>query len=101
MAAGDVVGTAGGFVDLSGGFPELISMWVAPHWRGRGVATLLIEEVATWAGLAGFGELRLWIVEGNARAERAYAKAGFKRTGQRQPVHPDATAIQVEMARRL
>lgn len=101
LAADDVVGTAGGVVDPSGEFAELISMWVAPAWRGKGVAAQLIEEVATWAGLLGFAELRLWVVEGNVRAEHAYARAGFGRTGRTQPVRPDEPAVEFEMARRL
>lgn len=63
----------------------LFAVWVAQDWR---VPTHLIEEVAIWAGLAGSGELRPWIVEGNPRAERAYAKAEFKRIGQRQARAP-------------
>lgn len=97
MAADDVVGTAGGIVDPSGKFGELISMWVAPEWRGRGVNARLIEEVAGWASAIGFEELRLWVVEGNERAERSYAKAGFARTGHVQPVRPNEPAMEFEM----
>lgn len=101
MAADDVVGTAGGVVDPSGQMAELISMWVAPAWRGKGVARQLIEEVATWAGLLGFKEVRLWVVEGNAGAEHAYANAGFGRTGRSQPVRPNEPAVEFEMSRTL
>lgn len=101
MSGDDAVGTAGGVVDPTGEFGELVSMWVAPEWRGRGVARQLIEEVATWAVRLGFGELRLWVVEGNERAERAYARAGFARTGRAQPVRPDEPAIEFEMAMKL
>lgn len=101
MAGDDVAGTAGGIAEPSGQFGELISMWVAPGWRGRGVGARLIEEVAGWAASVGFTELRLWVVEGNKAAERAYAKAGFSRTGQRQPVRPSEPAMEFEMLRRL
>jgi GNAT superfamily N-acetyltransferase len=101
MFADDVVGTAGGIADPGGQFGELISMWVAPAWRGKGVGARLIEEVAGWAAVVGFGELRLWVVDGNQIAERSYARAGFAPTGQRQPVRPGEPAMEFEMARRL
>ena len=101
MFGDDVTGTAGGITDPTGAFGELISMWVAPQWRGKGVGARLIEEVAGWAALVGFHELRLWVVEGNQFAERSYVKAGFAPTGQRQPVRPGEPALEFEMARRL
>jgi len=97
MVGEGVVGTAGGIVDPSGRFGELISMWVAPEWRGKGVAARLIEEVAVWATTAGFEELRLWVVEGNDPAERAYSRAGFARTGRAQPVREGEPAMEFEM----
>ncbi len=101
MAADDVAGTAGGMVDASGHFGELVSMWVAPPWRGRGAGARLIEEVAGWAAAAGLKELRLWFVEGNEAAERSYLRSGFTRTGRRQPVRPGEPAMEVEMSRGL
>jgi GNAT superfamily N-acetyltransferase len=101
MFADDVVGTAGGIADPTGQFGELVSMWVAPSWRGKGVGVRLIEEVAGWAASAGFSELRLWVVEGNQVAERSYVRSGFARTGQRQPVRPGEPAMEIEMTRRL
>lgn len=101
MAGEDVVGTAGGIVDPAGQFGELVSMWVSPEWRGKGVSSRLIEEVAGWAAAVGFRQLRLWVVEGNQAAERAYAKAGFTRTGRHQPVRPGEPATEFEMARAL
>lgn len=101
MVADDAVGTAGGIAEPTARFGELISMWVAPQWRGKGVGARLIEEVAGWAAAVGFGELRLWVVEGNQFAERAYAKAGFAPTGQQQPVRQGEPALEFEMARRL
>jgi GNAT superfamily N-acetyltransferase len=88
-------------VSATGGSAELISMWVAPAWRGRGVASQLIEAVADWAASEALSEIRLWVVEGNQRAERAYAKAGFQRTGAVQPVRPREPAMEFEMSRPL
>ena len=55
---------------------ELISMWVAPTARGRGVARQLIDAVATWAA----GQDRstyLMVRSDNTPARRAHERAGF------------------------
>jgi hypothetical protein len=52
---------------------------------------------APWAGDQGDAQLRLWVVESNERAERAYARYGFTRTGRTQPVPGRPDQIEVEM----
>jgi ribosomal protein S18 acetylase RimI-like enzyme len=55
---------------------ELISMWVAPTARGRGVARLLIDAVVSWA--ASQDRSTYLMVRGdNTRALKAYEGAGF------------------------
>ncbi|WP_437723387.1 N-acetyltransferase family protein [Sorangium sp. So ce861] len=56
---------------------ELISMWVAPEVRGRGVGDALIEEILRWAREQGASELRLDVKEHNLRAIALYARHGF------------------------
>ena len=65
---------------------ELISMWVAPGWRGRGVGDRLVDAVLAWAAAERFTTLRLWVATGNARAERLYVRHGFAPTGRVQPM---------------
>lgn len=72
--------------DTRPGSRDLVSMWVSPAVRGRGVAGQLIDAVAGWARADGAGELHLWVVVGNAGARAAYDRAGFVATGERQPV---------------
>ncbi len=55
---------------------ELISMWVAPAARGTGVAGRLISAVADWAS-AQDRSTYLMVRSDNARARRAYERAGF------------------------
>lgn len=55
----------------------LLSMWVAPEARGRGVAEALIDEVAAWARGLGLRRLVLDVGERNERARRLYERRGF------------------------
>ncbi len=73
-ADGGPVGVASG--SRSEESVELISMWVAPHQRGTGVAGRLIEEVVAWARGLGFPTC-LMVRDDNGGAIRAYARAGF------------------------
>ncbi|KTR06503.1 GNAT family N-acetyltransferase [Curtobacterium luteum] len=56
---------------------ELISMWVDPGGRRRGVARLLIDAVAAWAAGYGAHELVLSVMPDNRDAREAYARTGF------------------------
>ncbi len=96
----DSVGLVGGIVAPDSDGAELVSMWVAPEWRGTEVAGRLIGSVREWARQQGHRRLSLWVVEGNARAERAYAKQGFARTGREQAVRAGEPAMEFEMALR-
>jgi len=100
VEGGRPVGLVAGIQAPDGDGAELVSMWVAPEWRGRGAASPLIEAVRQWAARSGFHQLGLWVVEGNVIAEKAYAKAGFERTGRRQPVREGEAPMEFEMARR-
>lgn len=84
---GRAVGLAAGTVhDRPGLEPDhhLVSMWVAPEARGRGIAPRLIEAVVGWARSAEARSLSLWVVDGNAAARRVYERAGFVLTGEHQ-----------------
>jgi ribosomal protein S18 acetylase RimI-like enzyme len=68
---GPVGMVAGRIVD---GEAELISMWVAPEARGRGVGRELITTVIAWSGDR---PLRLRVMDGNEAAIAAYESQGF------------------------
>jgi ribosomal protein S18 acetylase RimI-like enzyme len=59
------------------GVTELISMWVAPLARGKGVADLLIEAVICWAKEQRVSEIWLEVMEDNDRARAFYQRHGF------------------------
>lgn len=73
---GHPVGMASGVPDQDDR-AELISMWVDPVARGRGVADVLIAEVVRWAAAAGRGVLTLSVMPDNDRARRTYERLGF------------------------
>jgi ribosomal protein S18 acetylase RimI-like enzyme len=99
---GTPAATAAAIRARDGATAELVSMWVDPSCRGRGLGDLLVREVVAWATLQGLAEVRLWVTEGNRRAERLYLRHGFTPTGERQPVLPeDATRFEFGMVRRL
>jgi ribosomal protein S18 acetylase RimI-like enzyme len=70
------VGMASG-VPGEGDRAELISMWVDPTARGRGVADALVDAVARWAVETGAAVLELAVMPDNARARRTYRRLGF------------------------
>ncbi len=76
-AAGIVSGTA---LDEDGTV-ELISMWVAPFARGRGVGDALVDAVIAWARELGALRVALAVVESNASASQLYRRRGFVDAG--------------------
>jgi GNAT superfamily N-acetyltransferase len=95
---GTPAGIAAGVPDATAtGVANLVSMWVEPRARGTGVADELIGAVLLWAETAGYHALSLHATEGNVRAERAYQRHGFQRTGRTFPRERD-DSIEFEMA---
>jgi ribosomal protein S18 acetylase RimI-like enzyme len=71
------IGMASGVPGDEPGTTELISMWVDPVARGRGVATDLIRAVVGWAAGADSHSLELSVMPDNAAARRTYERNGF------------------------
>ena len=71
---------------------ELISMFVRPQARGRGVGEAIIEAVAGWAIQQGAVTVHLWVTETNKPARMLYERCGFTVTGERQPL-PSSPAL--------
>ena len=78
---------------------ELVSVWVDPSHRRRGVVTALLEAAIEWCRHQGHPELLVWVNAANAPAIAAYEKVGFRSTGVSQPFpnRPEQT----EMAMRV
>jgi ribosomal protein S18 acetylase RimI-like enzyme len=79
---GQPVGMASGVHATDESAAEVISMWVAPAARGRGVAKALVNEIARWAQDMGIRVMRLSVAEGNSAASSLYQRCGFRFTGE-------------------
>lgn len=81
---------------------ELISMWVAPPARGKGVADRLIEEIESWATMACRAEtLRLAVMPDNGQAIALYRRHGFADTGELGGPAPDGRGRELVLAKSL
>jgi len=77
---------------------EICSFYVHPrHWgerRGRGLFDQALEE----ADALGFRQQRLWVLEGNVRARRLYARDGWEPDGATREVEPGVREIRYRAA---
>jgi ribosomal protein S18 acetylase RimI-like enzyme len=64
---------------------ELYALYVDPSCWNRGIGHALIGDSRERLTQAGFAEAHLWVLEGNARAERFYRLDGWTADGARRP----------------
>ncbi|MHB1986954.1 MAG: GNAT family N-acetyltransferase [Acidimicrobiales bacterium] len=94
---GSATGIVAGFTTDEGGDAtsadgmEIVSMWVAPDHRRRGIATELVERVLELARDQHLSQVTLWVAAGNKRATATYERLGFEPTEEAQPLphHPE------------
>ena len=101
LLGAEPVGMASGVPDDEPGVVELISMWVSPAARGRGVGDRLIHGIEQWAGQEQAKVLRLSVMRGNEPAERLYRRCGFTVTGVPGEVVPDGVRHEDVMEKTL
>ena len=91
------VAQAGGYLDGAGS-AHLVSVYVTPRLRGRGLLEALAGRVFDWARQRRCPDIRLEVARENARAVAAYGRLGFRPTGHSQPhpLFPDAS-VEIEM----
>jgi ribosomal protein S18 acetylase RimI-like enzyme len=81
------VGLAAVFAEPdASGRMHLVSMWVDPRYRRRGVARALVDQAVGWAAERRAHEVILWVADHNTAARRLYERIGFQPTGARQPL---------------
>lgn len=93
------IGLAG--VYAPDGAADLVSMWVRPGGRGRGVGDALVGSACEWAKRQGHDSIFLWVTESNAAARRLYERCGFTPTGERQPLPSNPALPEIRMRRPL
>ena len=94
----EVVGLVGGYrQEPTSAVVELVSMWVAPGVRGRGVGAALVDAVRAWAAETNATSISLWVTRGNTPAERLYSSTGFVATGELQPLPSDPSRDEERM----
>jgi len=102
MDAGNAVGIAAGVRDRND--PQranLMSMWVAPAHRRRGIGRMLVDAVAAWARAQDMLYLCLMVTSNNDHAMRFYQSLGFALTGRNEPYRNDQALFNFEMHRSL
>jgi GNAT superfamily N-acetyltransferase len=80
---------------------ELVSMYVRPRARGRGVGEALVAAVIGWARDHNAAQVHLWVTETNAPARALYDRCGFALTGETQPLPSDPSLGEVAMSHLL
>lgn len=95
--AGDDVGLVACGTHAPDAEPWVYSMWVAPQWRGRGVAELLLAAVVEFARASGATTLGLDVTDRAPRARRFYERFGFVVQGGTQPLPRDPAIQLLEM----
>ena len=57
--------------------PFLLSMYTEPEWRGRGLASRIVDEAVNWSKKNGYAAIML---HASPMGRRLYLRQGFKRT---------------------
>ena len=81
-------GLAGVFVQADG-VPMLISVWVNPAHRGKGVGDALLTEMFRWLKEKRWSRVVLRVAEGNDAARGLFLRHGFVPTGEYEPLESD------------
>jgi len=96
--AGNAAGMAWAKVDADDpARVNLYQVWVAPEYRGHGVAAVLLDAALAWARASGARAMQLGVVCGNDAARRLYERAGFRDIGEPEPQRPGSSRMEQMM----
>ncbi|MEV6285410.1 GNAT family N-acetyltransferase [Kribbella sp. NPDC051770] len=80
---------------------ELISMWIAPVARGRGLGDALMAAVEDWARSDGAQAVELSVVQGNENAHALYLRNGYVLTDKTGDLMPDGVHRELVLRKTL
>jgi len=80
---------------------DLVSMWVAPTYRRKGIGRMLVDAIAAWARSQNGQGLWLLVTSNNHTAIDFYQRLGFSLTGKTEPYRNDPALLNFEMCRPL
>ncbi len=72
----EIVGYGG--VALAGDVADIHTLTVIPHFRRKGIATQMLQELESWAISKGIKDFMLEMREGNLEAQPLYEKYGYQ-----------------------
>ena len=72
---------------------NVYQMWVAPPFRGAGVARALLDHIVQWARDQGAHAVLLGATCGDTPAQRLYRRVGFAPVGDPSPLRPDSPLL--------
>ena len=78
---------------------DLVSMWVAPTYRRKGIGRMLVDAIAAWARSQNRQGLWLLATSNNHTAIDFYQRLGFSLTGKTEPYRNDPALLNFEMCR--
>jgi GNAT superfamily N-acetyltransferase len=79
----------------------VVSVYVAPTLRRRGLAGRLMDGVEEWARERAATATSLWVVDGNDAARRFYAQRGYRPTFDRQKIRTPPVRWETRMEKSL
>jgi ribosomal protein S18 acetylase RimI-like enzyme len=75
---------------------ELMQMWIAPEYRGRGIAKRMMDAAFQWAGNNQFRAIVVKVARNNARALKLYREYGFVPAKRALSNHPDDHVVLIK-----
>ena len=75
----------------------LVAMWTDPAWRGRGLATRVLDTLVQWRAHGRRPDV--WVTDGNPEARRVYERYGFVATGEQAPLREGSSLTKSRLLR--
>ena len=98
---GTPIGMAGGLPADEPDVAELVSMWISPAGRGKGVGDALMAAIEDWARGTGAHTLELAVADGNEPARNLYLRNGFADFGAPGNLMPDGVRMEFWLRKQL